>query len=582
MHQVHLGFLARLAIRASGIRVELQGVNGVKPVPGRELRIPTRRSGDVVRVVGELSSPDPELLDRRILLLVGDQGITVEPHPAASGTDGAKALAFACEVPSEALAAPTTSLGVAAVSDALAEVAHFPGLVMLRPAFWPSPLLAAHAVWTACSRPSRLLGKITLHSLAASWNTLRSSGVSGLNRLLRQASSPSLAPPPPPAPEDALQVVQRLADLGQGPATLILDHAWGGGANIYSRALENRVLDQGGTAWTLAATSGGQALLSLSTKQSRAACRIAGNQAGAVVQELTRRGLAALVVNELVGFPRPLDLLAELGDIAAGSGVALRCHVHDHYPLCPGIFLAGPSGTYCGLPEAQICASCPKSLREEAQGRSISEWRGAWTTFLSRAEEIVFFSEATVRAFRRALPGLAPGSFRVRPHQVAVRPGPSRQPSTEGPYRLLVPGALTPPKGLDLLLDLIHQAHCQNLPLRFILAGYAPGRCLWHPLLEVTGQYAREDLPGILANSRADAVLVPSVVPETFCLTAAEATALGYPLAALAMGAQEERVRENPHGLLLPGPNPGQILAALMPWLAVCRKLTQPSQSDGT
>jgi glycosyltransferase involved in cell wall biosynthesis len=75
------------------------------------------------------------------------------------------------------------------------------------------------------------------------------------------------------------------------------------------------------------------------------------------------------------------------------------------------------------------------------------------------------------------------------------------------------------------------------------------------------GSYNPESLPSLLAG--VDAVIVPSLVWETFSIVAREAFACGVPVIASRLGALPEAIREGQNGLLF-APGDSSELAAVL------------------
>ena len=70
--------------------------------------------------------------------------------------------------------------------------------------------------------------------------------------------------------------------------------------------------------------------------------------------------------------------------------------------------------------------------------------------------------------------------------------------------------------------------------------------------VNVRGYYPAGTLPSLLQRHGIGLVLVPSIVPEAFCLTISEAWAAGAAVAAFDIGAQAERIRQHGGGWVAP------------------------------
>jgi glycosyltransferase involved in cell wall biosynthesis len=129
------------------------------------------------------------------------------------------------------------------------------------------------------------------------------------------------------------------------------------------------------------------------------------------------------------------------------------------------------------------------------------------------------------------------------------------------PLALLYVGGIAPNKGVHTVLEALRGVSGN---LRLSIAGdtsthpdYAAQlRRIADSRVTFLGRLSRNEVWQAMAN--ADAVVVPSLWHETFCLVAHEALMAGAPVLASAMGALTEAVRDGVDGLLLP---PGDVSA---------------------
>ena len=66
--------------------------------------------------------------------------------------------------------------------------------------------------------------------------------------------------------------------------------------------------------------------------------------------------------------------------------------------------------------------------------------------------------------------------------------------------------------------------------------------------LTVLGEYKRDNLMNILRANSIDAILIPSIWPETFSYTTAEAIVSGYPVMCFGIGGQADQVYQYEKG----------------------------------
>jgi len=112
------------------------------------------------------------------------------------------------------------------------------------------------------------------------------------------------------------------------------------------------------------------------------------------------------------------------------------------------------------------------------------------------------------------------------------------------PVRVLVPGAISPAKGIDVLEACARDAAARRLPLHFRVLGF-----LARPLprwpeapLTVTGEFPEGTLPELLALERGDVLFFPAQCAETFSYTLTDALDTPLPIVATDLGALPERL----------------------------------------
>lgn len=222
--------------------------------------------------------------------------------------------------------------------------------------------------------------------------------------------------------------------------------------------------------------------------------------------------------------------------------------VHDFYTICPQYTLLAADGTYCNVPEAEVCNTCAIQLFGWGF-ESIVHHRGQYQALFERAEMVLFPSESARSVIQRVfdLDGV--------PTAVVPHPFPITAPRTVKPklptqlesaatkghpdhLRVAFIGYSDKHKGTALQEQLIR--HLQDAPLDFVFVG---GIGVNRSNVRYTGLYERGQLPELLRRYQIQVAVFASPWPETFGYTLSEAWAAGIPVVVGPYGAPAERVR---------------------------------------
>jgi glycosyltransferase involved in cell wall biosynthesis len=237
-------------------------------------------------------------------------------------------------------------------------------------------------------------------------------------------------------------------------------------------------------------------------------------------------GIDRVHFHHVHGLPREvLELPARLG---ARHVVTL----HDYFPACPAYHMTGASGRYCGGDPA--CRRCLEAGPAQWP-LSIDAWRARFAALLESANRVIAPSNDAADRIRAFFPGVSP----------VVWAHPEEEPRPARPtMRVLVPGAQSTAKGLDVLAACVRDARDRTLPLHFRVLGYV-ARPLgeWPQLpVSVSGEYREGDLESLVALEHGDAFFFPAQCPETWSYTLSAALASGLPIVASGLGALPERL----------------------------------------
>ncbi len=246
--------------------------------------------------------------------------------------------------------------------------------------------------------------------------------------------------------------------------------------------------------------------------------------------------------------------------------------LHDFYFACVLFHLQKRSGVACAGPRGGYeCAATCFAYEGEA---AVLRWGMRNLYFrrlLSLADQIVCPSQFVASFFQDW--GVDPARLRVIPNGISVTgstlPADSTRPRRSR-LSLAYFGSVTPHKGVHTILEAIRVANLDSVELLVLgrLTDATYGRQLQKaadaiPSLRLTlsGDYDPGELPLLLRE--VDFAVVPSLVPETFSLTAREAFGLGVPVLAARIGALPEVVHDGVNGFTYNPQRPVELAAIL-------------------
>lgn len=365
----------------------------------------------------------------------------------------------------------------------------------------------------------------------------------------------------------------QLLDPAHAPACII-EHDWGGGADVYCRDRIFALLAEGRAVIRLRYVHNtGRVEMTICHGENILRCEVDD------LRELADSRfphIETFIVNEFAGwYYRHNDLsgtTARVQDAVRAITEAARHHnahvevlFHDYYPVCPTINLLTPENSYCGLEGShENCNAC--ALR--GAPFSMAEWRCTWSDLLGMADDIVFFSENTRDTVSRVY-ALRPEQVTVRPHALEPLGAKLRIPS-DGPMRVAVVGNIQPHKGANVVVSLA-RLMSEQMPEASIAVF---GRLEAHNIpqnITVFGPYKRDELADLLEKNKVTVGFLPSICPETFSLVAHELGSLDLPLVSFSLGAQGAYVSTLPNSRVASPVSAESAFAALLE-LDVARK----------
>ncbi|HSN20918.1 MAG TPA: glycosyltransferase [Usitatibacter sp.] len=347
----------------------------------------------------------------------------------------------------------------------------------------------------------------------------------------------------------AARALERLRGSSR-PRVLFVSHAFGGGVARHIASLAAAIAEDAEVLLLQPHCDSFAALRGLGRNDDLALWFHASDDWDAAVALLGAIGIDRVHFHHVHGLPRAVLALPQR------LGCPHRLTLHDYFPACPAYHLTDGSGRFCGgAPDCRRCLEAGPAQWPV----SIDEWRGEFARLLASAERVIAPSRDAAQRIARFFPAASPV---VWPHPEEPAPAPP-----PAPLRVLVPGAISPAKGLAILAACVRDAAERRLPLHFRVVGYVAQPLGEWPAMPVslTGEYREDDLDARIALERGDAFLFPAQCPETFSYTLSAALATDLPIVATDLGAFPERLAGRANARLVPwDAAPGRINDVLL------------------
>ena len=247
-------------------------------------------------------------------------------------------------------------------------------------------------------------------------------------------------------------------------------------------------------------------------------------------------GINRVHIHHVHGLPQAvLDLSQRLGcphDVT----------IHDYFAACPNYHMLDASGRFCAGDPG--CGQC-LDLQPAQWPLSIGEWRDSFGRVLRSASRVIAPSADCATRIAAFFSGLAPV---VWPHLEGEAPEMPRQ------IRVLVIGAISRAKGIDLLEACVADSAARNLGLHFRVLGFVARPLATWPKapLSISGEFPEGKLHDLMAIERGDVCFLASQCPETFSYTLSAALDSGLPIVATGIGAFPERVAASSNARIVP------------------------------
>jgi glycosyltransferase involved in cell wall biosynthesis len=273
-----------------------------------------------------------------------------------------------------------------------------------------------------------------------------------------------------------------------------------------------------------------------------------------------------VIINQLVTWN-----LFKIFEIIKRSRLKYLVYLHDYFFICPNWNLIDFKGKFCGIPDMSECQKCLDSSTTRyndfkffypTENFRIDEWRKRNFEFLKGADELIAPSESCKQLFLKSYPQLkikTMGHFipleRLNSHR-------NRNFNLRENLTIGIIGAIGHLKGLEIIKETINHQEFKKLNVKIVLIGYT-NENISSPSKDkffIHGKYENKDLPKLLDKYKVDLVFIPSITPETFSFSAAEAQILGYPVMCFDIGAPAERIKKYESGIILKKMNSNEVI----------------------
>lgn len=351
------------------------------------------------------------------------------------------------------------------------------------------------------------------------------------------------------------------------PMVLWIDHSLGGGTETYSM---NKFKSLKGTAVVcrLQYYPWDQYYM-MSIPNNKKSGKYINKDLEQIYKILKDCNIDKIVINSLVGYDNSLKVLEFVKRLKKHSNkkITVSFRGHDFQSICPSFNLLNCDDKFCNFKYRYGCETCWKNKKLDKNecvdkilrsgAGTITDWRSAWGRFFTdTCDEIIVFSDSIAEMFIKSYPQLAK-KILVIPHDFTPLRNVSVARHTGVNIACL--GSMQKNKGSDIIRQMCNILSGRDDVQIFVIGNMADSPDVPKNLI-VTGNYQLNKLPEIIEKNKIDLIFIPSICPETFSYTTAEAMSMGMPVACYDMGAPAERVSKYEKGLVLSKINPKQNL----------------------
>jgi hypothetical protein len=256
-----------------------------------------------------------------------------------------------------------------------------------------------------------------------------------------------------------------VAHLAERKTVLVVDHALGGGANLYREQLVQRYAAEEHPLLLLTCEYPAQRMhLEFTYLKYKVDFSLSS------LEDLVRLSsvipFAELFYNNAVSYPDPLGVVEALRLVRRQTNARLTIALHDYFPVCPSYTLIDFEGRYCRIPDnVDVCNRCLSKNEHELVTRpdgGIGRWRETWGALIEEADILLCFSEDSSRLVQKAYRH-AHAKEIIRPHKVDYLPARFPQVDLGADLHIGVVGGINYAKGADVVRRISELVVARNL-----------------------------------------------------------------------------------------------------------------------
>jgi glycosyltransferase involved in cell wall biosynthesis len=363
-------------------------------------------------------------------------------------------------------------------------------------------------------------------------------------------------------PDDPVQPYRRRLDAARihgrtkGMAILFITHNLGGGTEVHTRQMSERLEQEGIPVIFCRPDSRVADTVLISDSLTKNTPNLSGfdlyTKKTELEETLRSIGICHVHIHHLAGFPEHAsDYWVEC---AKQLNVLYDVTLHDYMAVCPRITLTDWTNSYCGEPELSQCERCVSRDGSPFGRPDVWAWRTRFGRLLTGARHLYVPNIDVAQRYERYYPGLR---LYVRPHEETARnlgQGVSVSNRAGVTRRIGIIGAIAPHKGSRLLHAVASHAVQMKMPLQFVVVGHTDIDSELRELgnVTITGRYEDHSALDIIGAAQCDLIWFPTTCPETYSYTLSLALASRHYVVAFDLGAIAQRLRAARWGKLLP------------------------------